>query len=287
MTKLVASLVTAVLCISGAFAAVSAFTQADNRTGPCTIAQRPTDLSGIPEASGLTLSRRSPGLLWTHNDSGTPTLFAVGTSGVQSRVAVPSAMVEDWEDVSAASCPSGDCLYIADIGDNKRSRSHVTIYRVPEPQPDARQSAAPEVFTLTYPDGPHDAEALFVVPAGVFLITKDTAGALYRAPQPLPPRGEVPLQRAGSLGLPRVTDADASPDGSLVAVRTNDELVFYRTAELTTGGAAPRGVRVSLKALKEPQGEGVAVGPNGNVYLASEGSKGAGKLTSLHCTLSR
>jgi hypothetical protein len=285
MVRTIATLATAVLCVFGAFIAVTVLAREEPGTSPCAIAQGPTALPGIPEASGLTLSRRTAGLLWSHNDSGTATLFAVDGSRVRGQVAVPSATVVDWEDVTAARCPSGDCLYIADIGDNDRTRTHVTIYRVSEPTPDATQTAVPDVFTMKYPDGPHDAEALFIVADGLFLITKDTTAALYRASLPLAGRGEIPLQRAGSLALRHVTDADASPDGSLVAVRTNDELVFYRTAELTRGAAKPRGVTVSLRALKEPQGEGVAVGPDGSVYLASEGSGGAGRLTSLHCTL--
>ena len=93
------------------------------------------------------------------------------------------------------------------------------------------------------------------------------------------------FQRVGTLGLRRVTDADASPDGRVVAVRTNDEVVFYRATDLTDGGGAPRGTRTSLRGLHEPQGEGVALDGTGDVYLASEGTGRAGTLTSLRCTL--
>ena len=46
---------------------------------PCTIVGANVPLSrDIPESSGLALSRRTPGLLWTHNDSGNePFIFAV------------------------------------------------------------------------------------------------------------------------------------------------------------------------------------------------------------------
>jgi hypothetical protein len=176
-------------------------------------------------------------------------------------------------------------LYIADIGDNKGNRRNVTIYRVAEPRPDAPETSAPDVFTAAYPDGPHDAEALFVIDQGLFIITKDAAGILYRLPYPLSGGSTATLQRVGTLGLRRVTDADASPDGRVVAVRTNDEVVFYRTTELTNGGAIPRGTRTSLHKLQEPQGEGVALDSDGDVYLASEGTGRAGTLRSLHCTL--
>ena len=252
---------------------------------PCAIISGPTQLKGIAEASGLTLSRRAPGLLWSHNDSGAPVVFGIDRTGVRSQIRIPKATVTDWEDISAARCPSGDCLYIADIGDNKLNRRTVTVYRVPEPSSTAAETAAPDIFTAQYPDGPHDAEALFVVDAGLFIVTKDDAGILYRLPQPLTGNDPITLQRVGTLGLRRVTDADASPDGRIVAVRTNEEVVFYRAADLTNGGTTPRGTRTSLHRLKEPQGEGVALGRNGEVYLASEGTGRAGTLTSLHCTL--
>jgi hypothetical protein len=258
---------------------------AENGASPCTISSGPTRLKGIGEASGLTLSRKTPGLLWSHNDSGAPVLFGVDRSGVRVQVRIPKATVTDWEDISAARCPSGDCLYIADIGDNRRSRRNVTVYRVAEPGSTAAETSAPEIFTAAYPDGPHDAEALFVLDGGLFIITKDEAGLLYRLPQPLTSSAPMTFQRVGTLGLRRVTDADASPDGRVVAVRTNDEIVFYRAAEITAGKGAPRGTRTSLRSLHEPQGEGVALDGAGDVYLASEGTGRAGTLTSLRCAL--
>jgi hypothetical protein len=258
---------------------------AENGVSPCMISSGPTKLPGIGEASGLTLSRKTPDLLWSHNDSGAPVLFGVDRSGVRVQVRIPNATVTDWEDISAARCPSGDCLYIADIGDNRRSRRSVTVYRVAEPGSTAAETSAPEIFTVSYPDGPHDAEALFVIDRGLFIITKDAAGMLYRLPQPLIGNSTATLQRVGTLGLQRVTDADASPDGRLVAVRTNDELVFYRAEDLASGQLRPRSDRISLRSLHEPQGEGVALGSDGEVYLASEGTGRAGSLEGLRCTL--
>jgi len=252
---------------------------------PCAIAGRAIRLQGIGEASGLTLSRKTPDLLWSHNDSGAPVLFGIDRSGVRLQVRIPKATVTDWEDISAARCPAGDCLFIADIGDNKLVRRSVTIYRVAEPGATATETAPPDVFTAQYPDGPHDAEALFAIEAGLFIITKDDAGVLYRLAPPLTAGAPMMLQRVGVLGLRHVTDADASPDERLVAVRTNTEVVFYKTAELTKGGTAPRGIRTSLRSLHEPQGEGVALDGDGGVFLASEGAGRAGTLTRLRCSL--
>jgi hypothetical protein len=242
----------------------------------------------LRESSGLAVSRRTPGLLWSHNDSGNAAvLFALDTAGaMRARIRVP-IRPRDWEDVSAAPCPAGDCLYLADIGDNKLTRRQVQIYRIPEPAAGDADTAPPEIFNATYPDGPHDAEALFVVDADVFIVTKDRLGAVYRAAMAPSGRRDLTLQRVMQLGLAAVTDAETSRDGTLVVVRTPREAVLYRTADLIRGTNSPH-LRIPLDGLREPQGEGVAL--DGNVlYLASEGggwSRG-GWLTSVRCDLPR
>lgn len=251
--------------------------------GPCVVASGPAKLPDIPETSGLAVSRRSPGLLWSHNDSGNAAvLFALDSGGaLRGRVRVPVS-TRDWEDISAARCPQGDCLYIADIGDNGRDRRQIRIYRVPEPAPGDAETAPPEVFTATYVDGPHNAEALFVVDADLFIVTKDRAGFLYRAT--LPPSGSrLIFQRAGQLGIAMVTDAETSRDGTSIVVRTPGEVVLFRTTDVIGGTYTPVH-RIAIGGLREPQGEGVALDGE-MLYLSSEGGRdgAAGWFMSLRC----
>lgn len=256
------------------------------RGANCAVERSLTPMRDLREASGLTVSRRTPGLLWSHNDSGEPLLFAVdsASAAVVGRVRVAGAQVDDWEDVTAGSCPQGACLYIADIGDNNRQRGRITIYRVPEPRRDDPVTQPAESFEAVYPDGAHDAEALFVTADAVYIVTKAGADstALYKLPQPLRAGPPLQLQRVGMLPLAGVTDADTSPDGAWTALRTNDDVLFYRTRDLVSGQAAePR--RFDVTGLGEPQGEGVTLDGNGRVYLAGEG--GGGTLAGLRCTL--
>jgi hypothetical protein len=249
----------------------------------CTPAGTPKPLIGLPEASGAALSRRSPGVVWSHNDSGQPVLHAFDAAGTtRGRVRIPNAAVEDWEDVSVAACPGGSCLYIADIGDNDRARRTITIYRIPEPHPQDAESGAADVFTAVYPDGAHDAEALFVAADDLFIATKDVTAGLYRFPTPLRTGAAMTLERVTSLPYRRVTDAETSSDGAWVAIRTNDAVGFHRTADLVRGKSGS--LTMPLRALKEPQGEGVALDANGMVYLTGEGPR-AGTLNTLRCTL--
>jgi len=52
-------------------------------------------------------------------------------------VRIDGARAVDWEDIALGPCPAwrGTCLYIADTGDNDRTRKSVVIYAVPEPDP--------------------------------------------------------------------------------------------------------------------------------------------------------
>jgi hypothetical protein len=256
--------------------------------GPCTVAQRTAHLPEIPEASGLAISRRHHGILWSHNDSGNAAvLYAIDETGVQrARIRVP-IVTRDWEDISAATCPAGTCLYLADIGDNQRVRSAIRIHRLPEPALTDAATPAPDTFTATYADGAQNAESLFLAGGHVFIVTRDRAGALYRSTEPLLDRRDLKLERIGELGLAAASDAETSPDEATVVVRTMKGAFFYRTADIVRGGAIQPALAVDLEGLREPQGEGVAIGPGGMLYLASEGRPWhrTGRFMSLHCEL--
>ena len=240
-------------------------------------------LGDLPEASGLAFSRRSPGLLWSMNDSGNATVVALGTSGeLRGRIRVMGANIRDWEDVTVGPCAGGSCLYVADIGDVGTKRMQVTIYRVPEPNPDERQTAEADPLVFNYPDTPHDAEAAFVLPdQTTFIITKGHPTVLYRAPRDTRPGTAAMLTKVADLPVDqflrerdgkrtRITDAEITPDGIWAALRTNSELLLLRTRELAEGRM--RDVwHADLQPLDEAQGEGVAISNTGDVYLAGEG----------------
>jgi hypothetical protein len=274
---------------------------ADGRTRaptiePCRVVGRPVELPALPEASGVAVSRRTPGVLWSLNDSGEPFVVALNADGtLAGRVRVAGARVTDWEAIAVGPCPSGSCLFVADLGDNDAKRERVTIYRVAEPAPSEAATQLAEAFHATYPDGAHDAEALFVTSDGtMFVVTKGETGhiALYRFPQPPRAGSTVRLERVAVLGgratkKDRVTDASASPDGRWIALRTRDVVTFYRSNDLTSGRrGAP--VTVDVSELRERQGEGVSISGDGTVYLVSEGGgkRRPGTLSRIVCTLS-
>jgi hypothetical protein len=258
----------------------------DATAGPCAVAGGPFTVPELGEASGLAIGRRSPGVLWLHNDSqNDAVLFAIDTAGaVRGRVRVPLEL-RDWEDVSAAKCPAGNCLFIADIGDNGLERRQVQVLRVPEPSVTDTQTATPDRFAVVYPDGPHNAEALFVVEDDVFIVTKDGTGLLFRGRMPAAGGGVVEMHRVGELDMQIVSDAETSPDGRVVVVRNPRAAAFYLTADLVAGRAVPY-ARISLEGLGELQGEGVSFDGT-MLYLSSEGRPwtSGGSLLILRCTI--
>ncbi len=226
------------------------------------------------------------------NDSGNrPLLYALDASGMTSRVSLTGANLIDWEDLSIGRCGATDCLYIADIGDNRTARDRITIYRVPEPAAGSTSTMPADAFHLTYPDEPHDAEAFVVVPGRVqefFIITKDERPEVYRLALTLETGKSSPLSFVRVLGArERITGAAASHDGRWIALRSNRTLFIYPSLTFATD-ANP--ISVDLSRFDEPQGEGVAFGRSGELYLVSESGDvdaGAGVLTRLRCDFIR
>jgi hypothetical protein len=259
------------------------------------------DVSVI-EASGLAASRSFPGVWWTHNDSGgTADVHAMTAAGKNlGTYTVEGATATDWEDIAAGPGPDdGDFLYIGDIGDNGSNRPTVTVYRVAEPATRPNGTGAPlsgaTALELQYPNGPSDAEALFVDPVSgdLYILTKAWDGPVShvlraRAKQLQPGAPilmeevatfptDTPLERTEPLGtgLPStlVTAADISPDGRVVLVRTYRRIVAFERRK--KGGLAAAFAAGSCDApqVEEGQGEAVAFAANGKSYLTvSEGA---------------
>ncbi len=154
--------------------------------------------AGIDEASGLVDSRKNPGVLWVHNDSGDgPQLYALTHTGEHLGVwELEGGSARDWEDLAVGMDPdTGEqMLYIGDVGDNSGTRDTIVVYRVPEPDVDAdggEQGGAVKGATLEldYPeDEAHNSETLMVDPVTdtIYVVTKSYDGAtgVFRKPPP-------------------------------------------------------------------------------------------------------
>lgn len=260
----------------------------------------------LDEVSGLVGSRRRPGVLWAHNDSGDePRLFALGEDGrLLGIYSLPTVKAEDWEDVAIG--PGKDSrsphLYIGDLGDNgKRRKKGVLLHRVPEPTvpspvaSEADSEEAPvrgrlgplETFRLRYPDGPHDAETLLVDPntGAVVILTK----ALFAAPQvfhsPALREKNVRLDGGAQLdleaaGIPALlpTGGDVSPDGRWVIVRSYDAAYLWTRNPKEPLHQAFATQACTVPLAREPQGEAIGFSADGQSYFTLS----EGKLQPIH-----
>jgi hypothetical protein len=249
----------------------------------------------VSESSGVTASRRQPGILWTFNDSGHgPWIYATDTLGrPHAAMEVTGARNVDWEAIALGPCGNRDCLYIADTGDNDQGRRSATIYRVPEPAlPAERARTAPaEALEFRYPKGRWDVEAAFADSTGtLYLISKGSGRSpvLYRLrPETWKARGLVTAEELAELPIDtrslgnRVTDAALSPVGGRVAVRTY--LALYLFDRSDDRSLRPSGIACDAAGL-QLQGEGLTWLNGRDLVLTSEGGFGVpGTVVVLGC----
>ncbi|HEV7932727.1 MAG TPA: hypothetical protein VGP70_10490 [Actinomadura sp.] len=224
----------------------------------------------ISESSGLAASRRHPGIVYTHNDSGgSPLIFAVGPDGrTKATFTLGNAGARDWEGIALGRDETGPALFVGDIGDNLGGAwPYVTVYRVPEPTEIRDQTLHATAFRLKYEDGPRNAESVLVDPRTnrLYIASKQVGGGLYEAPARLRTDRLNVLRRVGRAPL-LATDGAYAPDGRSFVIRT------YFAAHIYT---EPGKLLRIISLPSQEQGESVSYTPDGRSLLA--GSEGPGQ----------
>ena len=260
----------------------SALTAASAPVTRCTIGD-----SRLAELSGLAVDG---GAVWSLVDSGRSTqAFALDLDTCEvTDVRTGNVDPRDAEDLARG--PDG-ALWVGDIGDNDRVRNSVALVVLP-----ARGPA--QLHRMTYPDGPHDAEALLVDAQGrPVVVTKEVGPAgIYRPDAPLDGTGPTPLVRVGEVVLPTsdtrggpigglgarvVTGAAQSVDGRVLALRSYTDAWLYAVPD-GDPVAALAGTPVRVPLPGEPQGEAVAFTADGTLLSGSETRGGvAGELRAV------
>lgn len=252
----------------------------------------------LVEASGIVAARRDPDILWLHNDSGDAArLFAVSTGGeLLVELNLPGVAAYDFEDVAAAPCPdpSGPCLWVGDVGNNLKDRSELPIYVVPEPEVDgvavSLEATNMWTYTVRYPGGPVDCEALVVRGDGqkLWLFEKTQGDArVYGTPDPMTTDGVMDLMVVATMASPgfnvpyglMITAGDSHASGTRIALRLYTGTWEYRLDTpwdlASLGSVAP--LLVAVGPLEEGQGEAVAYdAPGTGIWTVSEDTAGVG-----------
>jgi hypothetical protein len=243
-----------------------------------------TDLN---ELSGLVASRASPGVLYANNDSGDAArFFAMDTDAkALGRFELDGASANDWEDMTIGPCPAGTCVFLGDIGDNRRVRTDYAIYRVKEPavavgKPVGTVKVAWERFAFEYPAGEKfNAETLFAHPVTgeLYIVIKQSAGdpsMVFKFPMPMDASKSATLIKVAELKVPEpkdqaLTGGGLSPDGNALLLR-----MYNRLVELKLPAGAPFEQIFAAKAVNVPvsaeqQGEAVAWKADGRGYFTA------------------
>jgi sugar lactone lactonase YvrE len=182
----------------------------------------------------------------------------------------------DVEDL--ARTPDGT-FWLADTGDNALTRSRVALERL-------RPDGTATLFRLTYPDGPHDAEALLIDRSGrPYIVTKEPlSSGVYTPDGPLSAQRPTALRKVrtltfGPTGTPGgpagvvsqvvVTGGAVSADGRLLVLRTYTDAFVWPAPDGDVEAAlrSSSSRRIPLPATR--QGEGIAVSPDGRSLLTT------------------
>lgn len=238
------------------------------------------------EPSGLVKSRLWKDVYWAHNDSGDiPRIFPMHRDGrmyaserygAAHGVHIPDAVNVDWEDITTDD--QGN-LIIGDFGNSeKNDRRDLCLYIIFEPHPTVGQTSVQRKVFFAYPDQKEvpspvrnfDAEALFFAHGHVYILTKhrsDTGTTLYRLDSMEPHKVNV-LTKLESFDIQgRVTGADASPDGTRLAVLTYTGIWVFdsRAKERWFDGA------IRWMPTEDNDAEGITIDGDRLVVSAGEG----------------
>lgn len=254
------------------------------------------DKSELNELSGLAVSRKNPGVLWTHNDSEKlAKVYAINDEGKYiGEVVLDGLENRDCEDIAIGPGPEQgiDYIYLADIGDNKKKYNTKYIYRFKEPDFNRNQNPKSlliedyDVISFEYPDGKRDAETLLLDPLtkDLYIISKREKNVnVYLALYPQSTNERMTLIKITSLPYgdqgfesSGVVSGDISPDGSEILIKDYFTVYYYkRNSKETIQKVLNKGHQTipqyKYDPTTDPQCEAICWTPDGDgFYTISE-----------------
>jgi hypothetical protein len=223
----------------------SACSKTEHLLNPAEYREVATLPSVLTESSGLEMTAGE--IFWSHNDrNGKAEIYGFEATGVlKTTLKITNATNTDWEDIA---CDEAGNIYIGDFGNNDNERQNLRIYKIaPPPSGQANFEMLAEKIEFSYPeqteypppkqDWHFDTESLFVNGGWIYLLTKDRskpfAGKtkLYRlldlaGTQQAEFLAEFFTDKDEKKG--QITAADISPDGSTLALLSNQRLYLFK-----------------------------------------------------------
>lgn len=156
-------------------------------------------------------------------------------------------------------------LWVADLGDERRTRDHVVVFRLGVPESGRSTYHA---FDFEYEDGPRDAKAMLISGRGnIYIVSAGEDPGIYRAPRE-PSRQSMNTLTRVADAPEGVTDGVFLTDGSTMALRTGTGITYidaFTWEELVTDTivGAPEGESITVD-----QDDKVLVGGNPTIRTA-------------------
>ncbi|KZY63801.1 MULTISPECIES: hypothetical protein [unclassified Oleiphilus] len=228
--------------------------------------------SKLAELSGLVASHKNEGLYWAHNDSGNdPSIYLLdpSTGEVKLEVELKNTKNKDFEDIAIQQIQGKTYILIADIGDNRAVRSELFIYRILEPkfETDSIMQLAPERMTLSYQEGPRDAETLMADGKNVYLLSKrEDNNLLYRFE--FKGNSSLTAESIGKIAIKNITAGDIR--NGEIALRTYPQIYFWPVSDLSVEERLLTIPPQLLDTSPEPQAEAIAFTQEGDLISISE-----------------
>ncbi|WP_412462847.1 hypothetical protein [Halobacteriovorax sp. RT-2-6] len=260
------------------------------------------DNTVLNETSGIAISQIYDDRMYNLNDSGSgPEIFWTTLTGKNTKkVKINNFRPYDMEDMSLGPCGEQKCVYIADIGDNKKKRKFLSVVALNEAKlKDDTKEIDPEfVLRLVYPNKEkYDAESMVVHPSGdIYILTKIVDEENRRAmpaklfkiekekiQEGVKKEEKMELKEVAIIDLPfhlynynlwgRIATAmDISKDGKTLLVLTYGavfefNIEFNSLAEFNSRKLEAKTDFRIVRTKELPQQEAIAYGPKDNEFI--------------------
>ncbi len=238
----------------------------------------------LKEASGLAPCSYRSDWLYAHNDGGDYNrFFILDTTGKHVKsVIVPFSGNRDIEDMAVDPNPINGhtYVYLADIGDNNAVYPQIKVYRFKEEKftDNGRDTTTEkaETYNFVYPDGPRDAESMFIDPWShhMYIFTKrDSRTRVYKAKFPFDATKTTTLEKVAQIPYSGFVGGDISSDGKNIVLKTYAQVFLWeRNAGETIVSALSRQPKL-LPYKNEKQGESICWSRDAKrYYTVSEGT---------------
>lgn len=237
----------------------------------------------LNEASGLAASISNPGLLWSHNDSGDEArIFLLDDSAKNKAVYyLEGVKAQDWEEIASLQ-KDRSYLLIGDIGDNKGIRPFISVHLIEEPiyrkgifYTDTIPAKEITTFTLTYEDGPRDAEAFFYdeIDQKLYVISKrELEVGLYETKLPLQTdyssslKDTLQLKKVALLPFTFITSVAIAYDGGEVLIKNLLNVFYWKREDKESIPNLLKKRAIQLPYKPEIQGEALTFALDGSGY---------------------